>query len=466
MHDRIDRVSAEHLAAAVARMREADVPAEAVATFERNYRIVESGESGLIAESDLEPVAELPALSDLPEEVDHDALGATVMIRLNGGLGTSMGLDTAKTLLPVKDGLTFLDVIARQTLAFRDRHGVALPVIFMNSFRTRRPTLDALAAYPDLPLGDLPLDFLQSREPKLRADDLAPVDWPADPALEWCPPGHGDLFPSLRSSGLLDRLLAEGYRYALCSNADNLGSVVDPRLVSWLAATGAPMVSETCVRTPAERKGGHLAVRRSDGRLILRETAQTSDEDAAAMQDLTRHRFFNTNNVWLDLRAVAAELDRTGGVLELPIIRNAKTVDPSDPSSTPVVQIESAMGSAIGTFDGARAVVAGRDRFVPVKTTDDLLLLRSDVFTLDDDHLLRAAADPQPLISLDKDHYKLVRDFDRHFPAGPPSLAAASSLTVEGDVTFGADVRVVGDVTVAATAYPDGRVPDGTTLGS
>lgn len=459
------RVTADNLAAATARMRAAGVPAEAIATFERGYRLIESGESGLIAEADIEPVADLPSLDDLDVPADDAAVRATVMIRLNGGLGTSMGLDTAKTLLPVKDGLTFLDVIARQTLAFRARHGVQLPVVFMNSFRTQRPTLDALAAYPDLQVGDLPLDFLQSREPKLRSADLAPVDWPADPALEWCPPGHGDLYPSLLSSGLLATLLRAGYRYALVSNADNLGSVVDPRLPAYLAATGAPMVSETCVRTPAERKGGHLAVRRADGRLILRETAQTSPEDSEAMQDLTRHRYFNTNNIWLDLRAVSDELDRTGGVLELPIIRNVKTVDPSDPTSTEVIQIEAAMGSAIGRFEGARAIVAGRDRFVPVKTTDDLLVLRSDVYSLDDDFRLVAATSPLPLVSLDKP-FKLVPEFDRRFPAGPPSLVGATAFAVRGDVTFGAGVTVRGDVTVSAGDLPDGRVPDGSTLGT
>ena len=447
-------------------MHDAGVSPEAVATFERAYRLVERGESGLIPEDSITPIGDLPQLSALEAPADTGELDRTVMIRLNGGLGTSMGIDTAKSLLPVKSGLTFLDVIARQTLAFRRDHGVQLPVVFMNSFRTQRPVLDALAGYPELPVGTLPLDFLQSREPKLRADDLAPVDWPADPELEWCPPGHADIYPSLRASGLLDALLAAGYRWAFVANADNLGAMVDPRVPAWMAATGAPLVLECCVRTPAERKGGHLARRRSDGRLVLRETAQTSPDDAAAMQDLTRHRFFNTNNVWLDLQAVSDELERTGGALTLPIIRNEKTVDPSDPSSTPVIQIEAAMGSAVSEFEGAAAVVVGRDRFVPIKTTDDLLVLRSDVYALDDACRMVAGADPLPLVSLDKRFFKLLPDFDAHFPSGAPSLVDATSLTVEGDVHFGADVRVVGEVTVTEAELPDKQVADGTLLGS
>ncbi len=459
-------MTTEHLDDAVRRMRDAGVSPEAIATFERAYGLLERGESGLIAEDSITPIGDLPQLSSLDATAGTAELRRTVMIRLNGGLGTSMGIDTAKSLLPVKSGLTFLDVIARQTLAFRQAHGVALPVVFMNSFRTQRPVLEALAAYPELPVGTLPLDFLQSREPKLRAADLAPVDWPADPELEWCPPGHADLFPSLRASGLLPALLDAGYRYAFCANADNLGAAVDPRLPAWMAQTGAPVVLECCVRTPAERKGGHLALRRSDGRLVLRETAQTSPDDAAAMQDLTRHRFFNTNNMWLDLRAVADALERAGGALALPIIRNEKTVDPSDPSSTPVIQIEAAMGSAISEFDGAAAIVVGRDRFVPIKTTDDLLVLRSDVYALDDDCRMLAATDPLPLVSLDKQFFKLLPDFEARFPGGAPSLVGASSLTVEGDVEFGSDVRVEGAATVSAADLPDGRVPDGAVLGS
>ena len=71
----------------------------------------------------------------------------------------------------------------------------------MNSFRTQDDTLAALAPYADLEVDGLGLDFLQNSEPKLRADDLTPVEWPADPTLEWCPPGHGDLYTALMALG-------------------------------------------------------------------------------------------------------------------------------------------------------------------------------------------------------------------------------------------------------------------------
>ncbi|MFT3854361.1 MAG: UTP--glucose-1-phosphate uridylyltransferase [Ilumatobacteraceae bacterium] len=442
---------------------------EAIAVFQHFYRLLESGASGMIAEADIEPIETPPALADLA--VDDAAIGAalaqTVVIKLNGGLATSMGLDRAKSLLAVKDGLSFLDVIARQILTARAKHGVTLPLVLMNSFRTRDDSLAALDAYPTLAVDGLALDVVQHREPKLLAGDLAPVDWPADPELAWCPPGHADLYPTLRATGLLHRLLERGLRWAFCSNADNLGATVDGRIAAWMAAERIPFVMESAARTAADRKGGHLARRRADGRLLLRETAQTADADLAALQDVDRHRYFNTNNVWIDLLALADVLDRTDGVLDLPLIRNVKTVDPQDPSSPTVVQIESAMGAAIQVFDGARAVLVERDRFVPVKTTNDLLVLRSDQYALDAaGHLVSTpgrAGLPDTVVDLDG-HYKLLRDFEQRFAQGPPSLVDCRRLTVRGDVTFGAGVVARGDDVVVDASIVGPTVADGAVL--
>ncbi len=439
-------------------MREGGVHRAAIEVFSHYYDQLESGETGLIHESDIRPLEDVPSLADLADDeaAGHDALATTVVIKLNGGLGTSMGMDRAKSLLPVHDGLTFLDVIARQILAARERWSAPLPLLLMNSFRTREDTLKALSAYADLPVEGLPLDFMQNREPKLTADDLTPVSWPADPTLEWCPPGHGDLYTALVASGLLAQLRETGYRYAFVSNSDNLRATVDARVAAWFAASGAPFATEVTRRTPADRKGGHLAIRARDGRLVLRETAQTSPEDAEALSDINRHRYSNTNNLWLDLDALAARLAESDGVLGLPLIRNEKTVDPGDASTPKVIQVESAMGAAVEVFEGALALEVDRSRFLPVKSTNDLLGLRSDVYALTDASEMAYAAgvESAPLIDLDSAHYKLIGDFDERFPTGPPSLREATSLTVHGDWTFGPDVVVRGDVTVEATGSP------------
>ena len=451
------------LAQAQQRMSDAGVAQRAIDVFSSFYDQLEQGATGMIPESEVDPLTDIDHAGSLAlsEEDCRAAAAVTAVIKLNGGLGTSMGLDRAKTLLPVRPDLTFLDVIAGQVLALREKLDVTLPLLFMNSFRTRDDTLAALAKYEDLAVDGLPIDFLQNREPKLRADDLTPVDWPADPSLEWCPPGHGDLYTALEVSGILDALIDAGYRYATVSNADNLGAAPDAEMMGWFAASGAPYAAEVCRRTPADVKGGHIVVRRSDGRLVLRETAQTPDEDAAAAADPQRHRYFHTNNLWFDLRVMKRTLEERDGVLGLPLIRNTKTVDPRDPTSTKVIQIESAMGAAVEVFDGATAIEVDRSRFLPVKTTNDLLLLRSDVYGVGDDFRVRSQVGSTPLVDLDRRFFTSIADFDARLPS-PPSLVDARSLTVKGDWRFGRDVTVRGDVTLDDTGDAQSVAADST----
>jgi UTP--glucose-1-phosphate uridylyltransferase len=126
-----------------------------------------------------------------------------------------------------------------------------------------------------------------------------------------------------------------------------------------------------------------------------------------------------------------------------------------------VIQLETAMGAAVGSIPGARAVEVPRSRFAPVKTTNDLLVVRSDAYELTPDGRMTPTYDPPgPVVSLDDDHYKMVPDFEQRFPAGAPSLRRCTTLEVEGDVTFGADVVVEGDVHV----HGPRRVPDGEVL--
>jgi UTP--glucose-1-phosphate uridylyltransferase len=443
-------------------MAAAGVDEVAIETFAHYYRLLEHGETGMLPESSIDPV-DMESLGSV-EVSDEDAAAAirtTAVIKLNGGLGTSMGMDRAKSLLCVRRGLSFLDIIARQVLHLRKEYDATLPLLFMNSFRTSADTMAALARYQDLPVEGLPLEFLQNKEPKLLVKDLAPASWPKDPDLEWCPPGHGDLYTALRGTGLLDRLIEAGYERVFVSNSDNLGAVPDARVAGWFATSGAPFAIEAVRRTASDRKGGHFARRKSDGRIVLRETAQTLEEDKAALADLDRHRFASTNNLWFDLAAMKNALDVRQGILGLPLIRNVKTVDPGDPATPEVIQIETAMGAAIEVFEGARTIEVGRNRFVPVKTTNDLLVLRSDVYDVGGDFVLTPAG-KVPFVDLDSSYYKLVPDFERRFPEGAPSLREASSLTVNGDWTFGTKVKVVGDVTLETAAAE--RVPAGSVL--
>jgi UTP--glucose-1-phosphate uridylyltransferase len=264
---------------------------------------------------------------------------------------------------------------------------------------------------------------------------------------------------------MLATLRERGYRHAFLSNADNLGAVLDPRILAWVAEERIPFLMEVVTGTEADRKGGHIARRRTDGRLVLRETAQVPPGDEDSFRDVARWRFYNTNSLWVDLAALEGPLARGDGVIELPLIVNRKTEDPADSESAEVIQLETAMGAAIGAFDGARALHVPRSRFAPVKTTDDLLVLRSDALVLTPDARVEPAAgvDVLPFVELDPGHYRRLADFEQRFPASAPSLAGAERLVVRGDVTFGRDVVVRGSVDLDARDAPR-TVPAGTVL--
>jgi UTP--glucose-1-phosphate uridylyltransferase len=447
------------LRAAEDKMRAAGQHEEAIGAFRAAYERLAAGESGLLPSAELEPADGVLALEDLPQAEAAEALRNVAVIKLNGGLATTMGLRQPKSLVEAREGHTFLDIIAGQARVLRERAGVRLPLLLMNSDATESQTLDALAEHPELDAAS----FMQSMEPKLDATELSPVSWPADPGLEWCPPGHGDVYGALRRSGALATLLEQGLEYAMISNSDNLGATVDPRIAQLLAKERIPFLMEVVVGTVSERKGGHIARRRADGQLVLRETAQTPPEDEESFRDYKHWRYYNTNNLWVDLRVLADELERREGVLALPLIVNRKTVDPRDPSSPPVLQLESAMGAAIASFPGARVLRVPRTRFAPVKTTDDLLVLRSDVYALTQE--LTVAPQRQgepPFVELEPRYYKLLDQFEARFPAGAPSLREADRLVVHGDVTFEDGVVVRGTVELAPE-QPE-RIPAGTIL--
>jgi len=199
----------------------------------------------------------------------------------------------------------------------------------------------------------------------------------------------------------------------------------------------------------------------------LREVAQCPPADEPAFQDIARHRYFNTNTLWLDLPALADRLREGGGLLRLPMIRNRKTLDPRNPGSPAVYQLETAMGAAIESFPGAAALRVPRTRFAPIKHTSDLLNVRSDNYVLTADHQVvpnPRRSLPPLVIDLDPAYYRFVDDLERRFPDGPPSLVACGRLTVRGDVRFGRGVTVRGDVEVAAEAGTVRLVPPGVEL--
>ena len=441
-----------------------NVSEAAIKSFQGCYEQLVRNETGLIPESTIQPVESLPNLPEVAASLTPrpELLNQCAVLKLNGGLGTGMGLEKAKSLLEVRPGLTFLDLIIRQIIHFRRTTGAELPFLLMNSFSTSADTRAALAEHPEIGAPDA-IELLQNKVPKVDATTLEPVRWPAQPDHEWCPPGHGDLYAVLAGSGALDRLLAAGVNYLFVSNSDNLGATLDLALLTWFADSQAPFAMEVTARTPSDRKGGHLATQ--SGRLILRESAQCPEADTETFQDINRHRFFNTNNLWLRLDRLQETLQSSGGFLPLPLIRNAKTVDPRDKKSPAVFQLEIAMGAAIASFDDAAAIEVPRSRFAPVKTTADLLALRSDAYEIAADgsvQLLAARVGIPPQIELDDKHYKLVDQLEAALVGGAPSLQKCDSLKVSGPVAFSSQVVIEGSVQIANPEETRKLVPPGT----
>jgi UTP--glucose-1-phosphate uridylyltransferase len=448
-------------AAAVRKMKSAGFPDASIEAFLRRLHQFESGQENWLHGDDLEAIDDLMRLDSLPEASKSDvreAVDQLVVLKLNGGLGTSMGLSGPKSLLEVKRGHNFLHVIAEQVLSLRDQFNARVPLVLMNSPMTRESSLSSLKDVLDLRRQDVPLDFLQNLEPKLRTDDHEPVEWPSNPNLEWCPPGHGDLYTSLTVSGMTQILLRKGYRWCFVSNADNLGAYPVISILAWMRTHRIPFVMEVVRGTPADRKGGHLA--RRNGRIVLRETAQVPDGDSS-FSDIYRWKYYNTNSLWFNLELLNSIQSEVPPGPELPLIVNRKYVDPRDKASPEVIQLETAMGAAIGSIVGATAVEVPRRRFAPVKTTDDLLVAQSDAYSLSSSgEFTPAYRGTGPIVTLSKPEFQMLEDFNSRFSSGPPSLINCRALTVEGDVSFGKNVQIRGRVRIDGPR----KVPDGTIL--
>jgi UTP--glucose-1-phosphate uridylyltransferase len=453
-----------HLPAFEAKLKKAGMPAVVIETFGHYYRKLVNGDTGLIHDRDIVPVApeDLESAENLTPFTARgtEAFEYAVRITLNGGLGTSMGLSGAKSLLAVREGRSFLDIIVEQA------HRTGARLALMNSFSTHA---DTLAALDHIAPAQRPLTFLQNKFPKVLAEDLRPASWPKDPELEWNPPGHGDVYTALHTSGLLRRLIDDGVVYAFISNSDNLGADMDPALLGYFAQNGFPFMMEVAEKTAADVKGGHLA-RRTDGRLILREIAQCPPEERDACMDIERHRFFNTNNIWINL-TLLRDLIEGDTAFYLPMIVNPKSLDPRDATSPGVFQIETAMGAAISLFEGAAAVKVPRARFCPVKMCSDLLAVRSDCFVFDGKGKLvvnperQKKARPDTLqITLDPRYYAKIDHFDARFGSGVPSLLDCEQLTIEGDVRFERDVTIAGRVLIKNSGTLQAVVEKGTVV--
>jgi UTP--glucose-1-phosphate uridylyltransferase len=450
----------KYLPSFILKMEHANLHPVVIDTFSHYYKKIISGATGLISDIDIRPVT-----SDNIEDAGHiqkyveagrHASSNAVMIKLNGGLGTSMGLTRAKSLLKVKNEKTFLEIILKQA---EKRH---VKLALMNSFSTHEDTLEVLSKIKP---SDSPLLFLQNRFPKILQKNFAPADWPTNPDLEWNPPGHGDIYSAVYTSGILNKLLDKGIVYAFISNSDNLGATLDESLLGYFVEKGFPFMMEVAPRTPSDVKGGHIA-RHKDGRLILRESAQCPENELSAFRDIKRYGFFNTNNIWINLKVLHKLIQKSGAV-KLPIIRNPKTLDPRDENSPKVFQIETAMGAAISLFEGAAVIKVPASRFLPVKKCNDLLSIRSDrfIFSTENNLISNPNTGTKTIqVDLDPKYYGKIDLFNERFSRSVPSLTNCKSLTVKGDVRFESNVVIRGKIVITNKGKTQGVIKEGTVV--
>jgi UTP--glucose-1-phosphate uridylyltransferase len=397
---------------------------------------------------DRQQVAEL-------ESVGKSVLSKVVVIKLNGGRSTTMGGDVPKGVLEAKGGQSYLEIILRQVKAISETWQVDVPLVLMNSFFTHGPTMDVVSRF-DVPVKT----FGQTQVPRLLADTLAPMESGTD--QDWVPPGHGDVYASLLESGLLERLLAEGYKWAFISNLDNLAASLEPWILGLVATHDLDFLLEVTDRTEADRKGGALVVR--NGHLELLEIAQVDPIRQDEFMDIARFTVFNTNNVWIDLDALMKVLvDKS---LDLPIIQNYKTVN-----GVVIVQLETAMGAAIGSFPRSKGLNVSRDRFFPTKKIEDLFVLQSDACVLDAmNRLKRNPARPEslplmPTVTFDNVFLDSPLKISERFEdSSSISLVRANDLKVSGNVFFERDVRIEGNVLIETGAGETLIIPRGTVL--
>ena len=450
------------------KMEEQSLPPIVVNLFKCYFSQLLYGSQGKLTQQEIIPVEqnELESLDSISryKENASEAISELAVIKLNGGLGTSMGLEKAKSLIKVREDKSFLNLIAEQIKVLREKYQSRVPLMFMNSFRTHMDTMMHVQEI-DNPY-HLPQAFLQHKYPKIMADDLSPAKWPENPELEWNPPGHGDIYTALVTSGVLKNLLEKGYKYAFISNSDNLGATVDESILGYLKAKEFTFLMEVTPRTVTDRKGGHLCRLLKNHRLAVREIAQCPENELEDFMDIQKYSFFNTNSIWLNLEELEKVFVRHR-MIPLDLIINSKNLDPRNPDSPKVYQMETAMGSAISAFDHAGALNVPRDRFAPVKTTSDLLAVKSDLYEMTDMMTIvpnPRRKDPMPDIHLDSGFFKNIDQFEDRFAAGIPSLLECQELKVEGNVYFGRDVKIKGKTFIRNTSAKPVTIQDGSEL--
>lgn len=401
-----------------------------------------------------------PTESEVKELLDK-----LVVVKLNGGLGTSMGCQGPKSVIPVRSELTFLDLTVQQIEHLNKTYESSVPLVLMNSFNTDEDTQKVIKKYQGLNLKLY--TFNQSRYPRINKESWMPIGKTMGPSQDlesWYPPGHGDFYEAFHNSGLLQEFITQGKEYVFISNIDNLGATVDVNILNYLtgkATANLPrceFLMEVTDKTRADVKGGTLI--QYEDKLRLLEIAQVPKDHLEDFKSVKTFKIFNTNNLWIKLDAMARVVKEQ--TLDMEVIINHKTLD----NGLNIIQLEQAVGAAIKCFNGAHGVNVPRSRFLPVKKTDDLLLVMSNLYRLQNGSLVMSPNrmfPTTPLVKLGPNHFAKVKEFLKRF-ASIPDMLELDHITVSGDVTFGKGVSLKGTVIIIANHGDRIDIPPGALL--
>ena len=384
-------------------------------------------------------------LTECSEE-NKSLLNKLAVLKLNGGLGTTMGMVGPKSAIKVKNGKNFIDLVHTQVDSLNKKYGTNVPLILMNSFNTDERTKKIIKKYNDIKT------IKQSAFPRISAENLMPIS--GDEV--WYPPGHGDVFVTLINSGMLDELIAEGKEYLFISNIDNLAATVDLKILQYFSEEKLDFCMELTEKTRADIKGGTLI--NYNGILTLLEIAQVPSNKKSEFTSVRKFKVFNTNSIWIKLKALKEiNLDN----FELDIIQNKKIVN-----GETVIQLETAMGAAIKNFACNCGILVPRTRFLPIKTCSDLFLVESNVFEEKNGHLSynpNKLTKTNPTVKLVGKNFSKITEYEEAFES-IPDIVDLEILTVVGDVKFGKNVVLKGIIVIMAPEGSSIQIPEGSIL--
>jgi UTP--glucose-1-phosphate uridylyltransferase len=214
---------------------------------------------------------------------------------------------------------------------------------------------------------------------------------------------------------------------------------------------------EVTDKTRSDVKGGTLI--EYEGKAKLFEIAQCPAAKVDEFKSIKKFKIFNTNNLWINLRAIERGV-KNNTLAALDVIVNPKKVLGKD-----VIQLEIAAGAAIEYFNNAKGINVDRSRFLPVKQTGDLFVVQSNMYELHNGYLVMNPKRPYPTVPLVNlgDYFKKVSDYASRFKS-IPDILELDQLTISGDVYIGSKVTFRGTVIIVANHGNRIDIPDGSVL--